>query len=79
MLDRHHTVILANPIAVDMLGEPLLNMNFLSVIGEVQTLYEQLKSEDEGVVDALIASAYPLEDQELEKIVALLKHFGGVR
>ena len=44
----------------------------LSVIGEVQTLYEQLKSEDEGVVDALIASAYPLEDQELEKIVALL-------
>ena len=35
VLDRHHTVILANPIAVDMLGEPLLNMNFLSVIGEV--------------------------------------------
>ena len=35
VLDRHHTVILANPIAVDMLGEPLLNMNCLSVIGEV--------------------------------------------
>ena len=35
VLDRHHTVILANPIAVDMLGEPLLNQNFLSVIGEV--------------------------------------------
>ena len=44
----------------------------LSVIGEVQRLYEQLKSEDEGVVDAHIASAYPLEDQQLEKIVALL-------
>jgi len=35
VLDRHHTIMLANPIAIDLLGEPLLNMNFLSVIGEV--------------------------------------------
>jgi len=35
VLDRRHTIILANPIAIDLLGEPLLNMNFLTVIGEV--------------------------------------------
>ena len=44
----------------------------LSTIREVQKLYEHLKSEDEGVVDARIASAFPLEQQQLEKIVTLL-------
>ena len=44
----------------------------LSTIREVYKLYERLKSEDEGVVDAHIASAYPLQDQQLEKIVSLL-------
>ena len=34
VLDQNHTIILANPGAADLLGEPLLNMNFLSVIGE---------------------------------------------
>ncbi len=34
VLDRHHTIILANPVAAELLGEPLLNMNFLTVIAE---------------------------------------------
>jgi two-component system sensor histidine kinase FlrB len=34
VLDQNHTIILANPVAADLLGEPLLNMNFLTVIGE---------------------------------------------
>ena len=34
VLDQRHTIKLANPVAIDLLGEPLLNMNFLSVIGE---------------------------------------------
>ncbi|NIO40465.1 MAG: F0F1 ATP synthase subunit delta [Burkholderiales bacterium] len=50
----------------------LVENSRLAAIGDVQRLYEQLKSDDEGVVDAQIASAYPLQDQQLEKIVALL-------
>lgn len=50
----------------------LIQNGRLSTIREVHKLYEQFKSEDEGVVDAHIASAYPLEDQQLEKIVTLL-------
>jgi two-component system sensor histidine kinase FlrB len=34
VLDQRHTIKLANPVAIDLLGEPLLNMDFLSVIGE---------------------------------------------
>ncbi len=44
----------------------------LPTIGEVRRLFEQLKSEDEGVVEAQITTAYPLENEQLEKIVALL-------
>ena len=44
----------------------------LPAIGEMRRIYEQLKSEEEGVVDAQISSAYPLEDQQLDQIVALL-------
>jgi F-type H+-transporting ATPase subunit delta len=44
----------------------------LSALAEMQKLYEQLKSEDEGVVEANIESAYPLQDQQLEQIVNLL-------
>jgi len=44
----------------------------LSALAETHKLYEQLKSKDEGVVEANIESAYPLEDQQLEQIVSLL-------
>ena len=44
----------------------------LSVLSEIRSLFEQLKSEDEGVLEANIASAYPLQDQQLEQIVAML-------
>ena len=44
----------------------------LSAIAEMRALYEQLKSDEEGVVDARISSAYPLDDRQLEQIVALL-------
>ncbi|MGD8476828.1 MAG: F0F1 ATP synthase subunit delta [Burkholderiales bacterium] len=51
----------------------LIENGRLPAIGEMQRLYEQLKSEEEGVVDAQISSAYPLEDQQLAQIVALLE------
>jgi F-type H+-transporting ATPase subunit delta len=44
----------------------------LPAIDEMRALYEQLKSDEEGVVDAQISSAYPLDDRQLEQIVALL-------
>ena len=44
----------------------------LSVLAEIQNLFEQLKAEDEGVIEANIASAYPLQDQQLEQIVNML-------
>ena len=44
----------------------------LSVLAEVRNLFEQLKAEDEGVIEANIASAYPLQEQQLEQIVKIL-------
>ena len=44
----------------------------LAVLAEVQSMFEQLKSEDEGVIEATIDSAFPLQDQQLEKIVNIL-------
>lgn len=44
----------------------------LPAIAEMRTLYEQLKSEEEGVVDAQISSAYPLDEKQLDQIVSLL-------
>lgn len=52
--------------------ELLVRNGRLPVLAEISTLYEHLKSEDEGVVEAHIASAYPLEDQQLDQIVGLL-------
>ena len=44
----------------------------LSAVAEIRRIFELLKSEDEGVVEAQISSAFPLEGQQLEKIVSLL-------
>lgn len=44
----------------------------LSAVAEIRRLFDLLKSEDEGIVDAQISSAFPLDGQELEKIVSLL-------
>jgi F-type H+-transporting ATPase subunit delta len=44
----------------------------LPAVAEIRRLFDLLKSEDEGVVDAQITSAFPLEGQQLEKIVSLL-------
>jgi F-type H+-transporting ATPase subunit delta len=44
----------------------------LPALSEIRRLYDGLKGEDEGVVEAHISSAFPLEGEELEKIVALL-------
>jgi len=44
----------------------------LPALEEIRRLYGHLKSEDEGVVEAQISSAFPLEGKELEQLVSLL-------
>jgi F-type H+-transporting ATPase subunit delta len=45
----------------------------LSVLPEVADLYEALRNEHEGVLDARIASAYPLSQQQVDDVVATLE------
>ena len=50
----------------------------LDVLMQTQEIYEQLKGEDEGVKDALVTSAYPLDDVQLKNLMSQLEtHFGS--
>lgn len=44
----------------------------LAILPEIRELYEQLKAEDEGLIEARISSAYPLDGAQLEQVVSLL-------
>jgi F-type H+-transporting ATPase subunit delta len=49
----------------------------LGVLAEIQEIYEQLKSADEGIKEAVITSAYPLDDAQLNNLMKELEaHFG---
>lgn len=50
----------------------------LGVLSQIQDIYEQLKSADEGVKDAVVTSAYPLDDVQLKNLMSQLEsHFGS--
>jgi F-type H+-transporting ATPase subunit delta len=50
----------------------------LDVLPQIQEIYEQLKSADEGVEDAVVTSAYPLDDAQLKNLMSQLEaHFGS--
>lgn len=50
----------------------------LDVLTQIQEIYEQLRSADEGVRDALITSAYPLDNAQLKNLMSQLEpHFGS--
>ncbi|MFB0934535.1 MAG: F0F1 ATP synthase subunit delta [Propionivibrio sp.] len=50
----------------------------LEILGEISEIFEQLKSDDEGVKVALITSAFPLEDSQLTLLMSQLEeHFGS--
>ncbi len=50
----------------------------LVVLPQIAALYESLKSADEGVKDALVTSAYPIDDAELVSLMPQLEaHFGS--
>lgn len=50
----------------------LVHNRRLSVLGEIRELFEQLKLEDEGKLDAKISSAFPMEDAQRQHVVNLL-------
>jgi len=48
----------------------------LGVLTQIQEIYEQLKSADEGVKEAIVTSAYPLDDAQLKNLMSQLEsHF----
>ena len=44
----------------------------LAVLPEIAALFDELRNQHEGVLDAQIASAYPLVQQQVDDIVATL-------
>jgi len=50
----------------------LVHNRRLSVLVEIRELFEQLKLEDEGKLDAKIRSAFPMEDAQRSHVVNLL-------
>lgn len=51
----------------------LIDNDRLSLLPEIATLFEQLKNEREGVVEAQIESAFPLDDASLSQLVGDLE------
>lgn len=50
----------------------------LGVLAQIKDIYEQLKSADEGVKEAVVFSAYPLDKAQLEQLMHQLEpHFGS--
>ena len=50
----------------------------LDVLTQIQEIYEQLKSAEEGVKDAVVTSAYPLDGAQLKNLMSQLEtHFGS--
>ena len=50
----------------------------LDVLTQIQEIYEQLKSADEGIKEAIVTSAYPLDDAQLNNLMRQLEtHFGS--
>ena len=50
----------------------LVNNRRLSVLAEIRNLFEHLKLEDEGKLDAKISSAFPMEEAQRSQVVNLL-------
>lgn len=49
----------------------------LAVLPEISALFDELRNAREGVLDAQIASAYPLDERQVAEIVATLQHKFG--
>lgn len=52
----------------------LIENDRLEVLPELSGLYEQLKAEHEGILEANIHSAYAMSNKQLEKLVSVLEN-----
>lgn len=59
------------------LVQVLVRNGRLAVMPEIRELFEQLKAEDEGVVEARISSAFALDERQLAQVVSLLSRRYG--
>jgi F-type H+-transporting ATPase subunit delta len=50
----------------------LVHNRRLAAIAQIRDLFEELKLQDEGMVDAKISSAYPMDDAQRSQVVNLL-------
>ena len=50
----------------------------LNVLTQIQELYEQFKGEEEDVKEAVVTSAFPLDNAQLKNLMSQLEtHFGS--
>lgn len=52
----------------------LIENDRIAVLPQLSGLYEQLKAEYEGILEANIISAYAISDKQLEKLVSVLEN-----
>ena len=66
------------PQALSRFIEVLAENGRLALLPEIQTLFEELKSEEEGVKEAHIISAFPMDDAQVKQVVPVLEqHFSS--
>lgn len=61
------------PTEAQNLVRVLIENGRLAILPEIREIYESLKNEREGVLEAMITSAYPLEGGALSSLVAELE------
>jgi F-type H+-transporting ATPase subunit delta len=61
------------PLEVQNFVRVLIANDRLALLPEIEVLYEQLKNEREGVVEAQIQTAFPLDDAHLAGLIADLE------
>lgn len=62
------------PVEGQNLLRALIENDRVAALPEIHETFEELKNEREGIVDAVITSAYPLDGGQLAEIVAVLEH-----
>lgn len=79
-LGRHAFAALVVDVCAQGLSEQGKNLIFLlaengklSLAGHIAALFEQYRAEEAGVLDARVASAFPLDDAETKKLAKALQ------
>ena len=66
------------PQALSRFIEVLAENGRLTLLPEIQSLFEELKSDEEGVKEAHIVSAFPMDDAQVKQVLPVLEqHFSS--